>query len=281
MNSPNQLGRRDITITQYHESDGISRSGLNTIMTQSPAHFVYRKQYPLKTRSINIGAYVHDFLMLDSPEKLYRSLPDINRRTNAGKEAYASLIADNPGITFLDPLDMLQVKEIVDSIRQSSEVIRSLVFTGENETSWFWKDPTFEVLCKCRPDILHGERRTIVDIKTTGHNARQFPREIGKYNYHMQAAFYVDGMKECGVEIDCFVFVVVETEPPYGVACYLLDNESIEGGRFLYRGALKTYAACLQQDRWHGYPGTIEPIKAPKWAMPENQFETDDEGGLL
>ena len=93
-----------------------------------------------------------------------------------------------------------------------------------------------------------------------------FARSAVEYRYHVQAAFYWDGLVACGWVPQAFVFVCVETAPPYGVALYSVKPEDLDLGRAVYRRDLATYAECLRSGEWPGYPEEIRELELPGWA---------------
>lgn len=65
---------------------------------------------------------------------------------------------------------------------------------------------------------------------------------------------------------DKFIFVAVETEPPYGIACYEMAAEDLRVGQVRYRQALRTYQECLASNTWPSYPEQIRTLELPAWA---------------
>jgi exodeoxyribonuclease VIII len=63
------------------------------------------------------------------------------------------------------------------------------------------------------------------------------------------------------------VFLVVEKKPPYAVAVYVLDPESIALGRAEYRRDLQLYAECKRTGVWPGYGDKIQTIGVPQWKL--------------
>jgi len=134
----------------------------------------------------------------------------------------------------------------------------------------FWIDPETEVLCKCRPDwLIPG---AIVDVKSTEDaSAEAFMRSAYNWQYHLQAAFYMDGMAAAWDEQpEAFMFLAHEKTAPWASAYYFADGEMIEAGRVEYRKALRLYADCLSSDKWPGYAATLQPLGLPRWAKKGN-----------
>lgn len=143
---------------------------------------------------------------------------------------------------------------------------------GEAELSYFWQDKDTGLVCRCRPDFLRGGN-IIVDIKTTADaEPKAFSKQIANLNYHLSAAFYLDGVTAVtGEKYDKFIIIAVEKEPPYGVSVHLLDEGTIDAGRFLYKKALKKLKECKDKDEWQGYPDEILSTAIPAWAFPAEE----------
>jgi len=63
------------------------------------------------------------------------------------------------------------------------------------------------------------------------------------------------------------MFVFIEKKPPYAVAVYELDEESVEKGRELYAQDLKLYKECKEWDHWPAYSSKVQTLSLPKWAL--------------
>jgi exodeoxyribonuclease VIII len=108
----------------------------------------------------------------------------------------------------------------------------------------------------------------VADLKTTEDaSPAAFARSVATYRYHVQAAFYLDGLRACDAQIDAFAFVAVEKTPPYLVAVYSADEICLARGREEYRADLLTFAECLRTDCWPGYPPFVQPLSLPAWAL--------------
>ena len=68
-----------------------------------------------------------------------------------------------------------------------------------------------------------------------------FKRDIYKYAYHLQAAFYIDQLG-----INNFKFIAVQNTYPYTVEVYTLSNELLERGRNAWKQAFKDYEIYLE-----------------------------------
>ena len=100
--------------------------------------------------------------------------------------------------------------------------------------------------------------------------ARRWAGPVGQFQYHVSAAHYWSGCEHLFHASPAFwAFVFVETEPPFGVACYVLDAASLRAGMTLCARAYRSFRQCIESGRWPGYPETVESISAPRWALRE------------
>jgi len=256
---------KGVAASVYHAHDSISNSGLKLI-SRSPAHFKYQAARE-PSRNMVLGSAVHMAVL--EPHIFYetytllRSAPD--RRCKEYKEA-----KEQRGEEFvLVASEIEKVEGIMSALRNNVEIKRILDLPGSCELSGFSNDPETGVACRHRFDKL-TYCGIGIDLKTTV-DARPdaFSRSVYTYAYHMQNAFYADQYKWItGEELKDFIFLVVESETPYSVKMYRLDEESVEIGRHMYRKALDIYAQCKESNIWPGYDcNDIETLRIPEWAV--------------
>lgn len=155
--------------------------------------------------------------------------------------------------------------------------------------------------------LLRGQN-VVIDLKTTDDASLEgFSKSIANWRYDVQAPFYLDGLREClrqsgdkppaegaaelsaywideltGIVCRCrpdfwrgepknFVFIAVEKKPPYAVAVYVLDEDSMVSGRAQYRANLNTLEQCLIADKWPGYGDKVQTISVPAWHLRKNE----------
>jgi exodeoxyribonuclease VIII len=137
---------------------------------------------------------------------------------------------------------------------------------GKAEQSVYWNDPTTGELCRCRPDFWRDDN-VLVDLKTTEDASQEgFAKSIVNWRYHVQDAFYTDGIRLATRKlVKAFVFVAVEKKPPYAVGVYMLDQVGRDLGRLEYARNMVTWAECRRTNEWPGYSDKIEAISLPAW----------------
>ena len=97
-------------------------------------------------------------------------------------------------------------------------------------------------------DVFDKERNIIVDLKTTKDTSYfGFANAIKRYNYHKQAAFYMDAVKA-----DEYYIVAVEKTKPYSISIVQLGDDLIDRGRELYNRDLEIYKYCVENNYWPG-----------------------------
>jgi hypothetical protein len=264
------LGRHtDIGIADYHRNTpGVSKSDLDNAH-RSIAHYLAGKAAErVKTPAMAFGEAFHCRVLEPAKfEAAYVIAPaGIDRRTSKGKEAWAEWTVASAGKTSIDAEDAETITAMYESL-VSHPIAGQLFVGGAAEHSFFWTDKTTDLLCKCRPDYLRPDR-IAVDLKTAADASFSgFQRAVANYRYHVQAAFYADGIEAVtGAALDGFLFVAIEKEPPFAVAVYTLDQFAVQHGRLDYRDDLDRIAAHVASPAaWNGYPAEIQELQLPKW----------------
>lgn len=265
----------DMPNDAYHAAEGISASGLKLI-GRSPLHYWARYVDPNRepqeeTPALKLGTAIHTAVL--EPLRFaaeYAVAPQVDRRTKDGKEAWTAFEAEclASGKKVLSNGDFLTCMAI--SERLNRHPAASVLFrSGTPEVSMFWEDSETGVLCKCRPDwLIH--KVAILDVKSTQDaSATGFARSVANYEYHMAAAWYLDGVRKCLGEDapGAFIFAAFEKDAPHAVAFYNADAEMIDLGRIEYRKRLKIYAECKSSNYWPGYPAGIQSLSLPAWVL--------------
>lgn len=251
----------------YHAAPAVSKSDLDLI-AKSPLHYIASKKTPREqTPSMLLGSVTHKLIL--EPEKFadeYMVAPDVDRRTKAGRDAWTEFAAEvTDKHTVIDKATLEQAQVIAEAVK-SHPVAAKLLQGGQAELSYFWKDNGIE--CKCRPDYLREDIKTVIDFKTTQCSApEEFTKSAYNYRYHVQSAWYLNGLKACGVNVEHFIFVAAETKPPYPVMVYVADELMLKLGQAEAADNLESYRKCLESDIWHGYEEQpkVHSLSLPDW----------------
>lgn len=265
----------DLEFVNYLATPGLSNSQLNHLK-KSPAHFKYYLQASRKqTDSMLIGEAVHcRALQPELFETRYATRPSVDGRTKEGKEVIARFQADNEGKIILDYDQHKTVWNVTEFLRLS-ERFNALTSKQDIEQSIFWMEDGVE--CKGRADVINNNLHAIIDLKTTQSATRSaFARSVYLYGYHRQAAYYKRGLAANGINIQHFIFIVIETTPPYCFSFMRLTDEAIAAGDKEIDQLLAVYRECLTTDKWPGYSEDINDVGLPEWATKEQPLEEGD-----
>lgn len=243
-------------------------------VNRSPLHFWYQYLSPNReerkpTPQQEIGTAVHTLVLEpDTWNKRYVIAPSgIDRRTKAGKETWLKFQEDAGDRVVLKQEDAKMVILMAQCVHDHPAARKLLSAAGEAETTHMWKDATTGVQCKCRPDYLHADGSTIVDLKTTRDASPSgFARSVAEYRYWVQASWYLSGVEQAtGKRPEQFVFICVENTAPYATGVYVADAEMIQRGAEQAREDLDLLARCKRDSHWPSYSDRIETISLPGW----------------
>lgn len=162
--------------------------------------------------------------------------------------------------------------------REAAEAIKrrivdaGVVLGGDVEQTITWREETAHGDVWCRARLDHVTRDGVIhDLKSTrSAHPRDCARSVLSYGYDIQRAAYVRALAAARPELDGridFVFLFVETEPPYALQVARLDGALREYGDRRWARALNTWAKCISANEWPGYgPGDCY-LEAPGWLL--------------
>ena len=263
-----------MTEQEYRQHSAISRSELFKIK-ESPEKFRYYKDNPEPpTPALVFGQLFHAMAL--QPETVWEqfaSAPNVDRRTKAGKEAYAEFEKQAENKTVVTA-DMAELSTEMCKALYANEAVRKLL-DGEKEKEFFWVDELTEEECKCRADVVStvGNLNIIVDLKSAENASTEaFTKDAVKYGYDFQSAMYKTGVERNTGKTYIFVFIVVEKKPPYAVNILQADDLFVRRGYDIFRELIGVYHDCKQTGNWYGYLGKFNQINSlalPAWLAKE------------
>lgn len=265
----------DISFEDYVEIKAVNNSTLKYLIDQTPAHCKqYIEEGRPETGALFFGAAADCYILEPSLfAKKYAVGPDARRNSKIWKEFEASV---EDGVICLKPPEMADIISIANKVNESGAI--RLIQGGQSQVVCIWQEPLTGLTCKARWDYWQEQIPMITDMKTTRSAAPDsFAKDIFKFGYYMQAAFYCDGYKfATGDDTDpCFAFFAAEKTPPFVCAAYELGDKSLLAGQMSYQKAIKRYAKCLETDEWPAYSEKITLIEMPSWALVAAGFGED------
>lgn len=262
---------KNLKYEEYDKMEGVSNSKLSKLAI-SPAHYKESLETPQKqTEALTFGSLLHCLVL--EPQNYARDFaiePEVNRRTNDGKEILAEFYETNSGKTILTENQFELASILKENIFAHPIANKLLSGKGENEISLFWEDEETKVKCKAKLDRIKSD--IIIDLKSArSAKPEDFARQLYDLGYYRQCVFYLNGFKECyQKEAKGFVFIVVEKEPPYNVVVYELSELFKEIGKIEISDLLQVYKECIETNNFYGYDGTepkIHTLDPPKWVL--------------
>lgn len=268
---------------EYRRLNRLSYSG-GKIALRSMAHLLENRRNPKPSNDEQrFGTVFHAELLEpgrvasmiavvpeDAPKKPTAAQLGAAKPSPAAVESIAwwkDFDARSAGLLVIDTDEERRLQGMLAATRAHSGAMR-LLAAGRPEVSILWQDGRYDVPCKCRIDFLR-EDGGHVDIKTAADASPEgFARAAASFAYHMQAAAYFSGAEHALHATPPFwAWVVVEKEPPFGVATYVAQADALMAGAALWDTALARYRMALDTGEWPAYAPTIEPLQFPTWAL--------------
>jgi hypothetical protein len=259
---------------EYHAMPGLSSSAFKAFC-QSPAKY---KEYLAKKNdeeedkpALILGTLIHTMVL--EPHKKETDvfvLPELNLRTNAGKAEKEALFLEHTGKQVVTPEQMLIAEDVARRVK-ADPTCQALFASGVAERSYFWIDDCTGLLCKCRPDWINFDLPAMVDIKSTDDCSEgSFARDVEKYWYDVQSAWYLRGVVEVtGTWVNNFSFVACEKKNPFmPPMIYIMDGAYLETADLLINHNLKRLRDFISGDlKYLGYgDSNIRSLTQPTWS---------------
>jgi hypothetical protein len=270
----------DLSNDDYHASPGISNSGIGLIL-KSPKKYWYKylsgqydKTLDDENKSFIAGKALHSLTLENKTfGDFYYTLPKLDRRRTEDKLRYEECLKEANGKIILSKEDYDKTKAMMFNIMNHPLFTNYMRKSGNIEHSIFWKDPELDVLLRSRPDYFN-EDGIVIDIKTSKDASEEaFSRAINNYGYHRQGALACDGLTfKTGISFSTVILFVIETIPPYLVATYVINSESLEYGRRSYKKGAEIYKRCLEKNEWPGYSEQIIELSIPYWTIKDYEI---------
>ncbi len=229
-----------------------------------------------------LGSFVHAAVL--EPHRVlaqYVVMPDFAEelrgqyRNPRNTKAYRQKVADfqdaTAGREAVSQAQYDTMSGVLESLANNPVATQYLAAPGMNEVSFIWEQG---VKCRARADKYTPGVR-LVDLKTS--SAADVARQVFSLRYHLQLAFYLEGLfRSTGERLEEACLIVCETSPPYATYAAPLSEEAIDLGRDQCREILAKIAECEQSGKWPG-PENPPAWDVPAWAMPQQQIMINGE----
>lgn len=277
-----------VPLLDYLEIDAFSQSQAKEIL-KSPAHLqAYLRKGP-DTDALRLGSLL-DARVFD-PETVKRDFsqtPMFYENEKGEEKLWAKRSSSKAAAAIKEKLEeggKLLVKrdaweateKMVESLISFPPAAKALSSKGTAQVTMIWIDSETGILCKARVDWWTDN--AIYDLKSTlagGAHQLQWPREIWKYRYDVQAGAYVSGRSHlCGGELVSFKWLVVEKVDPFMPMVYRIGPETQHKGDKEWARALSIFKECTEIDLWGGYSTEEEMVECYSYNLVESMTAQD------
>ncbi len=274
----------EISREQYDAHPGVRWSNLSHLR-KSPAHYLHTLTNKRKdTSALNTGSALHTLVF--EPETYAERFTTYTASKSKGEgarkawEAFQTE-AKGRGLTILDADEEARAQGCATAIRTKARAYIA-PSKGRAEIPITWTDPETGLLCKARLDWLTIDR-LLIDLKSTRSTEEHaFANQAWKLGYFHQQIFYSMGVATatgCALDEVPFLFVAVESEPPYDVAMFEPCEETRYAALEDVRKLLAQLAECQRRQMWPGRYDGPRMLKAPAYVLMSDDDEWNVEVG--
>lgn len=230
-----------------------------------PAKYWHETQNPTPaTDSMDLGSVAHDLLLGGGAP--VRVIDAADWRSNAAR-AERNKAREAGQIAILER-DYQTAKNMTTALQEQHPDWYSTLDEALTEKTFVWRDHR-GVWCRAKIDYYNPSTSLIVDYKTTSNaDLSSLERAIYQYQYHQQAAWYLDAVRNTNPFADDlrFCFLFQETTAPYLSTMVHLVGSALEWGHEMNQLAVEVWRDCRASGVWPGYP--VEQYAAlPGWAI--------------
>lgn len=286
MDTPKDGIYPNMTRAQYDAlEDRENWSRLKNI-ARSPAHYRHALLEPrADTAALRNGRANH--VAVFEPQRFAGlvSVWDGGRKQGKVWDAFAEANADKDILTRAEYEQLIAMQRAVRQHPVASRYLQK----GQPEVSVLWTHNLAPIdgpgglytPCKSRLDYLAPE--WILDLKTCRDaSPKAFSRSAFNFDYHTQAAYYVDAVAAVTGKRLPYIIVAAELAPPCVVRVFRVPEYILASGRDRYRALLFQLNDCKRQDCWDDSLEELD-LELPPWSgveTPEPEGESLEDFGL-
>ena len=245
---------KDSFSTYLGKKDHISASDIKNF-SRSPLYYYYKK-YDVKFKTAKtegrhfaLGSALHECIL--EPHQFFDNYvvsPKFDKRTKVGKIDCELWENDNKDRTIIMEDEMDAIIKMGESALKNQALI-DIMKDSYREMSIYTVDEQTGLKIKLRPDVFCGDKKTIVDLKTTQDGSpKGFKRDVFSYSYNITDAFYRDFAKR-----EDYIFCAIEKTEPFQISLYQLPDEMTDFGRREYRMCLDLLEWSYKHNFWADY----------------------------
>lgn len=250
----------NLSDADYRKALGISQSSLKDFL-RSPAHYLASTEALREpTAAMKFGTAFHSEMLSENPKEEYIVMPKVDGRTKEGKELKQKFEIEAQGKVIINEDEASCIASMKRSILDHSMALSILSFADQRELSLFGTHGKGKdgLRLKGRLDGINLRRNCIFDIKTAEDCSPDgFRKAIWQRRYDIQCVQYLWLAKLNGLDVSDFVFICVEKEPPFAVACYTIRKESLQKTYEVWTDAIARFKECQSEGNFPAYSEEI------------------------
>lgn len=264
-------GIHSLSGEQYFAADGLSRSMLDTLITESPLHFyaahISKTEAKEETDAMRLGSLTHRCILEpDTMAGAFHVRPAGMKFTTKDGMAWRDEHSDRPILTACEAGAVTGMRDAV----WAHKAARRFLQGARTEQCLFALDGK-GTLRKARVDIIPSGGNAMPDLKTCASaDYDEMTKAVERLGYYRQAAFTLALCKFLQLEFEHWMLICVESASPHDVVVYPIDELAIRVGHNEVEGAIQTYRNCLETGKWPGRcDGIADALTLPAWRQRE------------
>lgn len=214
-------------------------------------------------------------------ERRYVVAPRVDRRTKAGKEAWANAeeqARENCAQVIPQEWHANAIR-IVQTLR--NDPVASEYLQGQGQKPHFWHDNDHDIDCRYLPDIEHAYFGRLIDLKKTrSANPRLFAAQSYALGYDIQVAHYAEGYRDRhGDYPKQIALLAYEWNWPHNWSVNVISEDLLEEGRRRREEAMCLIKECQSVNEWPSWG--VHLVDVPRWVSaddPANDTDVSDLG---
>jgi len=270
------------TFEEYQKMDGMNASRLKPYAHSPRDGWVAESKVWSQSKAMNVGTLVHAYVL--EGEKAFNEAIKrdyittgfpVNKTTGkpyamtSGK--FKEWFADqDQNKKIIQPEDLLEIQQIAHAVKNHKPSVELLTQCEKRETVITWDCPHTGMKCKA---MLDGFGQYVaLDLKTIGKEltVNGMERQIFDFGYHLQFAFYLDGLIANGYTDASFYVIFAQSSGTYDVGAFEICYTAIDEGRSAYIRAIRNYKQARQEKNKTGRFPKLDTIGIPFFAITES-----------
>lgn len=263
---------------EYHALDGYcSASQLKRLDGSTPLHVQCGLLADTDSPALRLGRALHCRVLEPALYgRQFAAAPDVDRRTKAGKAAYAEFEAAAGRATVLKAAEAEQVTLMAAAIASHSLAQEVLDVATLRECSAFAE--LHGTPCRSRIDAMTPDSQVVVDVKTTAGLAstREMEMAVWKFGYGLQMCMYREMLRMNGRNPEAMIIIAVEKSVPHAVQCFVVEPDVLDLHIPRLKRLLERWRNTLGAAKYPAWEQEeFSPIGVPDWAKRDLEMEAE------